>query len=418
MSRRLRILYAVGDPWPLYRADVVELFARELASRGHHIDWAVSRRDDEGGHTQASWMGAQVLMPAAGKGSGRLRRLWSRLCCDLRLLRTAVSGRYDVIQVRDRFAIAVPCWLAARCTGAKFVYWMSFPFGESKINQARLGLARRGWLTYAKGVAICATLYGFVLRRADHVFVQSQRMRDDVAARGIDVGKLTAVPMGVRPSRIGRADDARAPNVQAPVLLHLGLIMRLRESEMMVRSLALVRQRFPNARLKYVGQGQDPADEQAVWNEAVRLGVKDAVEITGFMPMEQAWEQVLEADVCLAPCAPIPAFLPASPTKLVEYMAMARCVVANDHPDQSQVLRESGAGESNAWTAESFAQAICRLLEAPEEARLLAARGPDYVRQHRAYDVLASRVEAAYASLWPSKQGPATAVVLPRAEGK
>jgi hypothetical protein len=35
---------------------------------------------------------------------------------------------------------------------------------------------------------------------------------------------------------------------------------------------------------------------------------------------------------------------PASPTKLVEYMALGKAVVANDHPDQRMVLEQSGAG--------------------------------------------------------------------------
>ncbi len=34
----------------------------------------------------------------------------------------------------------------------------------------------------------------------------------------------------------------------------------------------------------------------------------------------------------------------ASPTKLVEYMAMGKAVVANDHPEQKRVIEESGAG--------------------------------------------------------------------------
>jgi glycosyltransferase involved in cell wall biosynthesis len=42
---------------------------------------------------------------------------------------------------------------------------------------------------------------------------------------------------------------------------------------------------------------------------------------------------------------------------------------------------------------DAFARAIVRLLNAPEEARVMGGRGRRYVVEHRSYGVIANRVE-------------------------
>jgi hypothetical protein len=39
------------------------------------------------------------------------------------------------------------------------------------------------------------------------------------------------------------------------------------------------------------------------------------------------------------------------------------------------------------------------LLDNPEHARMMAAKGPDWVRAHRTYDVIADLVESQYRKL-------------------
>lgn len=399
----MKILYLVDDRFPPFRPDVVDLFSREFVARGHILHWMM-RRGPEGMAAPAriSWLGSRAfLSPAVRCGGllGRVLNLMLETWGDLQLLGTAVHGRYDVIQVRDRFAVSLWAWLVARLTGARFTYWMSYPFAESKLEQARLGFAAHPRLTWIKAQWIGLLLYRVILPLSDHVFVQSQRMKEDLVGKGIAPAKMTPVPMGIRDEQVGNAGDARAPNTSQPLLLYLGVAMRMRQTEMLVRVLAMVRRRYPSARLRYVGEGQKPIDRQAIVDEAARLGLQDAVEMTGFLPREQALDHVRQADICFSPIMPIPALLPASPTKLVEYLALAKCVVANEHPDQSQVLEESGAGRAVPWDEEAFAREAIAMLDDPVAARERAARGPDYVRRHRTYAVIAERVERALQAL-------------------
>lgn len=399
----MKLLYITEDHFPPFRADVVELFARQMVQRGHDIEWMMRRSAQSMAEPAVTqWLGSTVhLSPAVRRKGllGRLLNLGLSAWGDLRVVGIALRMRPDVIQVRDRFLVAVLAWVAARLVGARFTYWMSYPYAESKLDQARNGFVPHPRLTRMKGHAIHWLLYRVVLPLADHVFVQSQRMLEDVAREGINPAKMTPVPMGIRDDQVGSPDDAKAPDTEAPLLLYLGILLRLRQTEMLVRVLALVRQRYPGARLRYVGEGAQPTDRQAIVDEAKRLGLSDAVEVTGFLPMEQAWEHVKSADICFSPFYPIPVLLSTSPTKLIEYLAMAKCVVANHHPEQSQVMRDSGAGLTVDWDERAFAEAVLALLDDPAAAKALAACGPAYVRAHRTYDIIAHRLDSTYLSL-------------------
>lgn len=399
----MKLLYITEDRYPPFRVDVVELFGRQLTGRGHQIDWMMRRSPQAMGEpAQVRWMNGLVHLSPAWARKGVVARLVNLLLAawgDLRVLAIAVRGRYDVIQVRDRYLVALLAWLAARLTGARFVFWMSYPYAESKLDQARNRYVPHPRLTWCKGQLIKLVLYRLVLPRADHVFVQSQRMLEDVAREGVPAARMTPVPMGIRDEQVGQPADARAPDTQAPLLLYLGILLRLRQTEMLVRVLALVRQRYPGARLRYVGEGVQASDRQAILDEALRLGLADAVEVTGFLPMDQAWQHVKAADICFSPFYPIPVLQSTSPTKLIEYMAMAKCVVANHHPEQTRVMADSGIGQTVDWDEQAFAQAVMALLDDPEQARRQAALGPGYVRAHRVYSVIADGVDATYRRL-------------------
>lgn len=399
----MKMLYIVEDRFPPFRADVVELFAKQMPAQGHTIDWLMQRDADVLNEVSPiKWLGNTVyLTPGSGNKSllGRILNNLQGMWGDLMILPLALKTHYDVIQVRDKFFASLIGWIAAKLTGSHFVYWMSYPFAESKLYQADNRLVPHHQLVWLKGKIIQKLLYDIILPLADHIFVQSERMKEDVAKYGIPNSKMTPVPMGIRSDQVGDGEKARAPHTDAPVLLYLGIILQLRKSQILVQVLQQVRLRYPKATLIYVGEGQLPSDRQAVEQEAVRLGLSDAVTITGFLPMEKAWEHVKQADICFSPFYPIPVLLSTSPTKLIEYMAMAKCIVANEHPEQCQILRDSGVGRCIEWDVQAFADEVCFLLDEPDRAREMASRGPAWVRQNRTYEVIAESVNEQYRKL-------------------
>jgi glycosyltransferase involved in cell wall biosynthesis len=312
---------------------------------------------------------------------------------------------YDLVLVKDKFVSGVTALIAARVFGVRFLFWLSYPFPESYLIRARDGTARYPFLYRIRGGFFKIALYRALLPAADHIFVQSEQMRRDVAAEGVPVEKMTAVPMGVRVADAERLQQPAGRQVipaGEQCFLYLGALTRVRRLDFLVRVLARVRLQIPAAKLYFVGRGDDPNDERLLLEEARRLHVSDALVMVGHLPQPQALRYVQEADLCVSPFYPTPILNSTSPTKLVEYMALAKAVVANDHPEQRLVLEESGGGLCVPWDEEAFAQAIVRLMRAPELAQAMGDRGRRYVVQHRGYSAIADLVEREFLAVAPS----------------
>jgi glycosyltransferase involved in cell wall biosynthesis len=88
-----------------------------------------------------------------------------------------------------------------------------------------------------------------------------------------------------------------------------------------------------------------------------------------------------------------------SPTKAMEYMALGLPIVANDNPDQAQVLEESGAGICTPLDGEAFAQAVVGLLNSPETMQQMGIKGREYAVSERDYNSIARKVAADFFSL-------------------
>ena len=200
-------------------------------------------------------------------------------------------------------------------------------------------------------------------------------------------------------------------------MVYVGTLSAVRRLDVIVRAFAEVRRHYPYASLLLVGDGDEPRERQALEALVAQLGLGPAVRFTGQVPIEQAWELCATAAVCLSPFYPSRVLASTSPTKLIEYMALGRPVVCNVHPEQAQIIRESGAGLCVEWGMGSFAEAIMQLLEDPERAEAMGARGPSWVAANRAYPVIARKVHECYVELLGGNTTRRAAPIPAKAEG-
>ncbi|MGA2565068.1 MAG: glycosyltransferase family 4 protein [Steroidobacteraceae bacterium] len=399
---KLRVLIVSSDTYPPKRVDVAVLFGEELSGRGHHFDWILQSEAACSRSYVVDWGGGSVWVGATDLGSSllsRIRKHTRGIIHDLRLIPLLRKTHYDFIEVKDKFISGIIALIAARLYHRKFVFWLSYPFGEDYLLRAKDGTARYPILYFIRGAVSKALLYKLLLRSADHVFVQSEQMRRDVGREGIPLEKITAVPMGIKPSTFSRsvdgADRVLIPR-GVPCFLYLGTLGKVRRLDFLVRVLALVREKLPGVMLYFIGGSDDPGDASALVQEARRLGVGDAVVMVGQLPQSEALRYVQEADVCVSPFFPTPVLNSTSPTKLVEYMGMGKAVVANDHPEQRLVIEQSGAGYCVPYEEAAFAAAIIELLKSPDTAALMGKRGHEYVIAQRSYARIADRVEETF----------------------
>ena len=108
----------------------------------------------------------------------------------------------------------------------------------------------------------------------------------------------------------------------------------MRHLDFVIYMFAKVLKQVPNAKLYMLGKGDSEEDEIYLKSIVDKCGIEKSVIFTGFLPMTQAWTYIKESTVCISPYYPTPILLSTSPTKLIEYMAMGKPVVGNEHPEQ------------------------------------------------------------------------------------
>lgn len=390
-----RILYFLPDGFPTYRADISALFGKFLPRLGIGSDLVTHRTSDD----PAPWPAGEVFAPPPNPS--RAGRKLGVFLNDLRTLFGRDARAYLALQVRDKPLLAPLVLAWARIRRRPAIYWMSFPISEFHLRAARdnrrsMGLLRYAFLMVSGGLG--QTLLYALLPRFDHVFVQSDLMLDQVAARGVPRALMTAVPMCIDADRYADPPPPPAPR-DTVTLCYLGTCDRMRRIDFLFEALALARVDLPNVRLIIAGDAPEEADRHWLRARLAECGVGDIATITGWLSSEAAQAIAEDSDICLSLVPPDPILDVGTPTKLVEYLAMGRAVVANDQPDHRAVIDASGGGLCTPFDPAHFAAAIVELAKDPERRARMGTAGRVWVLEHRSYDAMARTVAAAYRSV-------------------
>jgi glycosyltransferase involved in cell wall biosynthesis len=398
----LRILFVTSDQFPPFRPAAKAIFSEGLVQAGHTIDWIMPAANEESSSGATPFKNGTAYISPSNSGETRVSRFkkhWAALRNDLRVFPLLKTRRYSLVQIKDKYLGALFALAAARLYRVPVFYWLAYPHGEASVYAARQGVARYAWLYALRGLLQQWLLYRVIMPSCAHVFVQSEQMRWDVAREGIPPEKMTAVPSSINLHDIDAAPVARDDDIASydgRSIVYLGTLLRERQLDFLVRALARVLDEVPDARLVFVGRGEMPEDEELLRREARRLGIDRAVTITGWLPMPTAWQHVRRAAVCVSPYYPVPILRSTSPTKLVEYFALGKAVVANDHPEQSSVIERSGGGIVCRWNEADFAHALVTLLRDAERAAAMGRAGRQFVAEHRTHWAMVNLVAGRY----------------------
>lgn len=399
-SHKVRLLYLTAEAWPTHRADIVTLFGKWLPRFGVESDLLTERSVDYASNT---WHGGTDLTFGLPKRKalfyiGKFLSLIARVAA-------VRSSQYDAIQVRDMPVIAFFALIIARLKSIPFYYWMSYPQSEGQVYRAKArgpAAGMRYWFPLIQGSVGKFLLYKFILPKSDHVFVQSEQMQKDLMQFGILANKMTPVPMGVDIEAIESlgttvSDDARLAGKR--VIAYLGTLDRARQIEVLFAMLGQVLDQFPDAVLLLVGDTEDQEHRAWLQQQAEQYNVAHAVIWTGWLPTQQAWSYIRGAEIGLSTFPRSYLLDSASPTKVVEYMAIGLPVIGNDNPDQQLVISESSAGLCVELDAQKFSQAVIELLSSLETRVEMAAQGKKYILDKRGYHKLAENLASVYQRL-------------------
>ena len=396
----MHILYLTAEQWPTFRADLTILFGKYLPRFGVTCD--VVTEQDVNDSNQTNWPAGKGLLCKVPKN--RAGQYVVKFLHQCKVLVTADYAQYQAVQVRDMTMIALVAILMCRLKKKPFYYWLSYPQSEGQIQRAKARGARAGlryWFPLMQGTIGQLLLYKIILPSANHVFVQSQNMLEMLALKGINLQKMTPVPMGVD---LEMASQRPIPSdnpllTGRRVLVYLGTLDRVRQIEILFDMLRIVRMQIPNTLLVLAGETEDVDHRAWLRQQAEKIGVAQYILWTGWLPMNEAWRYVAAAEIGLSPIPRGYLLDMGSPTKAVEYMALGLPVVMNDNPDQLIVAQESGAARCIPLEPVLFAQAVLTLLNDANLKIAMQKKGIDYVNKARGYHQIANSVSAKYHQL-------------------
>jgi len=234
----------------------------------------------------------------------------------------------------------------------------------------------------------------YLLGRADHVVVVTERFRARMAEKGVPPDAVSVIPNGVDLDRY-HPDTAPSP---LPALAHqdgeflvgyLGNFGAGQDLRTVIEAAALVEGAAPDVRFVLVGDGKEKPLVEA---SARERGLKN---LSIHPPIERSDTRAFynACDLCLVPLAPLPILRNTVPSKLFEILACERPVLGSVAGEAAGLLRDSGAGWVTApGDAAAMARGILRAreLSAGERAQV-GSRGRRYVAEHFGRDRLASR---------------------------
>jgi glycosyltransferase involved in cell wall biosynthesis len=246
----------------------------------------------------------------------------------------------------------------------------------------------QGWIAdhwdptpFRRLVTLCEEL---TLRCAARIIVVSEVLREELADRGIPADRIRVNPNAVDPDHFypGRAREAGRKNLHvAPdeVLIGFaGSFSLWHGIEILERAIGRLLNDPSTSRLRFVlmGNGLLHGEMRSALAAHEKTG---KVIFTGSLPSEKVAEYLDASDILVSPHIPMPdgSRFFGSPTKLFEYMAMGKSIVASRLEQLAEVLEHDRTG----WLVtpgdvEELTEAIWRLALDPakREALGMAAR--------------------------------------------
>jgi glycosyltransferase involved in cell wall biosynthesis len=280
---------------------------------------------------QQGAMGAEVgwvhrLKAALPKAIYELLELAYSLVAYRKLVKAAIDFQPDFIYERYNLFL-LSGTLLKRKLGLPLLLEVNAPLVEERIKHSG-GLSLVKLARWAEGTA---------WRSADFVLPVTYVLADHVKAYGVPAERIAVIPNG-----INRAHFVSAPTPDVAkqrlglqgqlVLGFTGFVRDWHGVDRVVRWMATAAAPS-NCHLLVVGDGPVRADLEAL---AAQLGIANRVTFTGVIDRHLVPEHVAAFDVALQPA--VTAY--ASPLKLMEYLVLAKAVVAPAEPNLLEVLTD------------------------------------------------------------------------------
>ena len=322
----------------------------------------------------------------AGSPLGLMRRL------ALRIAEVARAEGATVLHAHSPVLNGLPALWVARRLRIPLVYEARAFWEDAAVDH---GTAREGSLRYR----LTRGLETILFRHADRVVVIAERMREEIAQRGVDPRRIDVIGNGVDVDRFRPVprNQALAESLGIGndlVFGFIGSFYRYEGLRFLVETLPVLRTRVPGARLLLVGGGEE---EPTLREAAARSG--GALILPGQVSYEAVRDFYSIIDVFVCPRRRMRLTELVTPLKPLEAMAMERPVLASDVGGLIELIRHEVTGLIfRTESREALVDAAARLAGDRVLTARLAAAARRHVERERTWLSVVSRYLPLYGS--------------------
>ncbi len=258
---------------------------------------------------------------------------------------------------------------------------------------------------------VARILARYTLKRADLITTNSQSMSEQVIRLGAHEAAIKRVQFGVETDVFNpnasttqeRIDLRRRLSLpmDAPLVVSPRAIRPLYNIDIILKSIPLVRQSFPDAIFLFTDYNRDPEYKQHLDGVVRKLGLEEYIR---WLPPISSRSEMAELYRMSMVVVSVP-FSDGTPVSVLEAMACGTPVIASDLPS----LREFITNGENGWLVPvgetvPLASAIAQHLAQPELAREMGLKANQVVVKNFNYDKEMKLTESIYTGLVKSWQ--------------
>lgn len=175
------------------------------------------------------------------------------------------------------------------------------------------------------------------------------------------------------------------------IIVFVGTLFDFSGLDAFIRRFPEVVREIPEAKLLIVGDGPQRSKLEGIIAE---LGLQKQVIITGFQPYQIMPRYINLAAICINTFLITDVTRDIFPTKIVQYLACGKAVIATSLPGMMAVIRGEHQGIVYTDSLGEMVAEVISLLESTKRRQQLEQAGLNYVKQAHSYDKIVQQLEA------------------------
>ena len=346
---------------PLKVVVATRLYAPEVGAAAFRLKALVDGLVEQGADvtvlTTALPDGAQVFKPAyklsrwpvLRDAGGYVRGYVQYLSFDIPAFFRLLANPADVVVSEPPPTTGVVVALSSMIRRRPYVYYAADIWTEAMSAMDVPSAVKR----------LMGAVEGFVLRHAATVIAVSEPVAEQVAKFKVPAERIVVVGNGIDTNIFTPRGEVAAAN--GPYFIYTGTMSEWQGADIFVQALPLVREQYPDAQIRFFGQG---TDEDHLKEVAAAL-VPDGVHFGGVVSPTTVAQWIRGAAGALVSIKPGQGYDFAKPTKIYAAAGCGTPVIFAGEGAGAQIVEAGGLGFSARYDPQSVAAAMIQTLSDP-----------------------------------------------------